>query len=86
MALNYGKRFKNQRTYIIGDMTPRNKNIGTMVAYKDLLISMPGPPQPSLDSFPEEFRQGMAARASMLNDTGDTPAQCSINLVLIDVL
>jgi len=53
MALNYGKRFKNQRTYIIGDMTPRNKNIGTMVAYKDLLISMPGPRQPSLDSFPE---------------------------------
>jgi hypothetical protein len=30
-----------------------------------------GLPQPSLDSFPEEFRQGMAARASILNNIGD---------------
>src|SRR5215469_13026854 len=30
-----------------------------------------GLPQPSLDSFPEEFRQGMAARASILNDIGN---------------
>ena len=30
-----------------------------------------GLPQESLDSFPEEFRQGMAARASILNDVGD---------------
>src|SRR5512132_2577158 len=30
-----------------------------------------GLPQTSLDSFPEEFRQGMAARASLLNDVGD---------------
>ena len=30
-----------------------------------------GLPQESLDSFPEEFRQGMAARASILNDIGD---------------
>jgi Dyp-type peroxidase family len=30
-----------------------------------------GIPQESLDSFPEEFREGMAARASVLNDVGD---------------
>src|SRR3984893_7576903 len=30
-----------------------------------------GVPQESLDSFPVEFRQGMAARASILNDVGD---------------
>ena len=30
-----------------------------------------GLPQASLDSFPEEFREGMAARASVLNDVGD---------------
>jgi Dyp-type peroxidase family len=30
-----------------------------------------GLPQASLDSFPEEFRQGMAARASILKDIGD---------------
>lgn len=30
-----------------------------------------GLPQEYLDSFPEEFRQGMAARASILNDIGD---------------
>lgn len=30
-----------------------------------------GLPKVSLDSFPEEFRQGMAARASILNDIGD---------------
>src|SRR6476620_9504213 len=30
-----------------------------------------GLPQESLDSFPEEFSQGMAARASILNDVGD---------------
>src|SRR6188472_2417104 len=30
-----------------------------------------GLPQASLDSFPEEFRQGMAARASMINDIGE---------------
>ena len=30
-----------------------------------------GLPQESLDSFPEEFRQGMATRASILNDIGD---------------
>jgi len=30
-----------------------------------------GVPQASLDSFPEEFREGMAARASVLNDVGD---------------
>ena len=29
-----------------------------------------GTPQASLDSFPAEFREGMAARASILNDTG----------------
>ena len=29
-----------------------------------------GVPQASLDSFPEEFREGMAARAALLNDTG----------------
>ena len=30
-----------------------------------------GLPKASLDSFPEEFRQGMAARAANLNDVGD---------------
>jgi Dyp-type peroxidase family len=30
-----------------------------------------GVPQASLDSFPEEFREGMAARAAILNDVGD---------------
>ena len=30
-----------------------------------------GTPQPSLDSFPPEFREGMAARASILNDLGE---------------
>ena len=30
-----------------------------------------GVDQASLDSFPEEFREGMAARASILNDVGD---------------
>src|SRR5436305_3803959 len=29
-----------------------------------------GVPEPSLASFPEEFRQGMAARAQMLGDAG----------------
>src|ERR1700746_3131388 len=28
-------------------------------------------PQASLDSFPEEFREGMAARAAILNDVGN---------------
>jgi Dyp-type peroxidase family len=31
-----------------------------------------GVPQASLDSFPEEFREGMAARAPILNDVGDS--------------
>jgi Dyp-type peroxidase family len=30
-----------------------------------------GVPQASLDSFPEEFREGMAARAAVLGDTGE---------------
>src|SRR6266446_120533 len=30
-----------------------------------------GVPQTSLDSFPQEFREGMAARASFLNDVGN---------------
>src|SRR6266403_1179456 len=30
-----------------------------------------GVPQTSLDSFPQEFREGMAARASILNDVGN---------------
>jgi Dyp-type peroxidase family len=35
-----------------------------------------GVPQASLDSFPEEFREGMAARASVLNDVGsNAPAK-----------
>jgi Dyp-type peroxidase family len=34
-----------------------------------------GVPQASLDSFPEEFREGMAARAAVLNDVGhNSPA------------
>jgi Dyp-type peroxidase family len=31
-----------------------------------------GVPQPSLKSFPEEFRQGMAARAELIGDTGES--------------
>ena len=31
-----------------------------------------GVPQTSLDTFPQEFREGMAARASVLNDVGDS--------------
>jgi Dyp-type peroxidase family len=31
-----------------------------------------GVPQESLDSFPDEFKQGMAARAELLGDTGDS--------------
>ena len=31
-----------------------------------------GVPQPSLDSFPEAFQQGMAARAEMLGDGGES--------------
>ncbi len=31
-----------------------------------------GVPQDSLESFPEEFRQGMAARAAMLGDVGES--------------
>src|SRR5499427_1692696 len=30
-----------------------------------------GVPQASLDTFPEEFREGMAARAAILNDVGN---------------
>jgi ABC-type dipeptide/oligopeptide/nickel transport system ATPase component len=40
-------------------------------AARDCAVETLGVPQPSLDSFPEEFRQGMAARASILNDIGD---------------
>jgi hypothetical protein len=31
-----------------------------------------GVPQASLDTFPQEFREGMAARAFVLNDVGDS--------------
>src|SRR5215471_810180 len=31
-----------------------------------------GVPQTSLDSFPDEFRQGMAARAELIGDTGES--------------
>ena len=31
-----------------------------------------GVPPPSLNSFPEEFRQGMAARAELIGDTGES--------------
>ena len=35
-----------------------------------------GVPQASLESFPQEFREGMAARAAILNDVGNnTPAK-----------
>jgi Dyp-type peroxidase family len=43
--------------------------LGIVFTYQGLKAL--GLPQPSLDSFPEEFRQGMAARASILNDNGD---------------
>ncbi len=42
--------------------------IGIAFTYEGLKAL--GAPQTSLDSFPEEFRQGMASRASILNDTG----------------
>jgi deferrochelatase/peroxidase EfeB len=35
-------------------------------------VVLPALPQDSLDSFPEEFRQGMAARAARLGDTGES--------------
>ena len=43
--------------------------LGIALTYQGLKAL--GIPQASLDSFPEEFRQGMAARASILNDVGD---------------
>src|SRR4026208_2602929 len=43
--------------------------IGIAFTYHGL--KAPEPPQESLDSFPEEFRQGMAARASIINDIGE---------------
>src|SRR4026208_1168835 len=43
--------------------------IGIAFTYQGLKAL--GLPQVSLDSFPEEFRQGMAVRASILNDIGD---------------
>jgi Dyp-type peroxidase family len=43
--------------------------IGIAVTHQGLKAL--GLPQASLDSFPEEFRQGMAARASILNDIGE---------------
>ena len=43
--------------------------IGIAFTYQGLKAL--GLPQASLDSFPEEFRQGMAARASIINDIGE---------------
>jgi Dyp-type peroxidase family len=43
--------------------------IGIAFTYKGLKAL--GLPQASLDSFSEEFRQGMAARASIINDIGE---------------
>ena len=43
--------------------------LGIVFTYQGLKAL--GLSQPSLDSFPEEFRQGMAARASILNDIGN---------------
>jgi deferrochelatase/peroxidase EfeB len=43
--------------------------IGIAFTYQGLKAL--GLPQASLDSFPEEFRQGMAARAASLNDVGE---------------
>lgn len=43
--------------------------LGIVFTYQGLKAL--GLSQESLDSFPEEFRQGMAARASILNDIGD---------------
>src|SRR6266446_1281913 len=40
-------------------------------AAPDFFNNLLGVPQASLDSFPQEFREGMAARASVLNDVGD---------------
>jgi deferrochelatase/peroxidase EfeB len=42
--------------------------LGIVFTFQGLLAL--GLPQESLDSFPEEFKQGMAARAPMLNDLG----------------
>jgi len=41
------------------------------IAFTNQGLKALGLPQTSLDSFPEEFRQGMAARSSILNDIGD---------------
>ena len=43
--------------------------LGIVFTYQGLKAL--GLSQESLDSFPEEFRQGMAARASILNDIGE---------------
>ena len=43
--------------------------LGIVFTYQGLKAL--GLSQPSLDSFPEEFRQGMAVRASILNDIGN---------------
>ena len=43
--------------------------LGIAITYEGLKVL--GVPQSSLKSFPSEFRQGMAARASILNDVGE---------------
>ena len=46
--------------------------LGFNVALSWQGLSAIGTPQPSLSSFPQEFRQGMAARADRLGDVGDS--------------
>ena len=47
--------------------------LNVAISYSGLRVL--GVPQASLDSFPAEFRQGMAARAANLGDTGDSSPQ-----------
>jgi Dyp-type peroxidase family len=51
--------------------TPESKPAATLnVFFSWTGLAAIGVPQASLDSFPEEFKQGMAARAALLGDTG----------------
>jgi Dyp-type peroxidase family len=50
---------------------PSSKPVATLnVFFSWTGLAAMGVPQASLDSFPEEFRQGMAGRAGILRDTG----------------
>ena len=50
----------------------RDQQPWVSVAFSFQGLQALGVPQPSLDSFPDEFRQGMVARAARLGDVGDS--------------